>query len=111
MSELRNDESSKPGLYAKIYDVVRRIPPGRVATYGQIAYIVGRPRCARQVGWALAALWEDAIEDPVPWQRVVSAKGEVRMGSEQVSLLTAEGVLLDERGRIDLDAFGWDGLM
>lgn len=111
MSELRNEKGLKPGLYTDIYDAVREIPPGRVATYGQIAYIVGRPRCARQVGWALSALRKDATEDPVPWQRVVSAKGEVRMGTKQVSLLKAEGVLFDEGGRIDLDAFGWDGLM
>ena len=100
----------KAGLYGKIYDVVRRIPPGMVATYGQIAYIVGIPNCARQVGWALAALRSHTVDEPVPWQRVVSTKGEARVGQEQIALLKEEGINLDENGRIDLDAFGWDGL-
>ena len=100
----------KPGLYAKIYDVVRRIPPGMVATYGQIACIVDRPNGARQVGWALAALRSHFVDKPVPWQRVVAANGEVRVGHEQIALLQEEGIHFDEGARIDLDVFGWDGL-
>ena len=101
----------KAGLYQDIYDVVRQIPPGRVATYGQVAYIIGRPGYARQVGWALAALRNDQADEPVPWQRVVSVKGEARMGREQIDLLRNEGVIFGEDMRIDLDAFGWDGLI
>lgn len=111
MCELRNREDVKAGLYADIYDVVRKIPPGRVATYGQIAYVIGRPNYARQVGWALASLRDHAVDEPVPWQRVVSANGEARVGQEQIALLKGEGVLFDEGGRIDLDAFGWNGLI
>jgi methylated-DNA-protein-cysteine methyltransferase-like protein len=92
-----------------IYAVVRQIPRGRVATYGQIAHLVG-PSCdARRVGWALAALTETRI-DPVPWQRVVNAKGMSSLGGEQVALLKQEGVAFDARGRIDLRRFGWNGL-
>lgn len=101
----------KHGLYQDIYDVIRKIPSGRVATYGQVAYIIGRPGYARQVGWALAALRNDRIGVPIPWQRVVSAKGEARMGREQIELLQGEGVQFDDRLRIDLGAFGWDGLI
>ncbi len=111
MSKLRNGGSAKPGLYAKIYDVVRQIPRGRVATYGQIAYIVGRPNYARQVGWALAALHNHVVNEPVPWQRVLNTKGKARMGREQMDLLQREGVVFSENGRVDLDAFGWDGLV
>lgn len=82
-----------------------------VATYGQVAYIVGRPSYARQVGWALAVLRNADVDEPVPWQRVVSAKGEARMGREQMDLLEGEGIVFDEEMRIDLNAFGWDGLI
>jgi len=100
----------KAGLYADIYNVVRRIPSGMVATYGQIACIMGRPNGARQVGWALAALRHHFIDEPVPWQRVVAANGEARIGREQIDLLQSEGVVFDGDMHIDLALFGWDGL-
>ena len=94
--------------YERIYDVVRRIPAGRVATYGQVAALAGR---ARQVGYALHALEEGS---GVPWQRVINAKGEVSPRATpgwegyQRHLLEEEGVELDARGRIDLACFRWD---
>lgn len=98
--------------YTRIYDVVRRIPEGRVATYGQVAAEAGLPGRARQVGYAMAALPDDA---DVPWHRVVNARGEVSRRSSgtageriQRMLLEAEGVGFDARGRIDLERFGWD---
>ncbi len=93
-----------------IHRVVKRIPRGRVATYGQVAELAGLPGHARQVGYALHALRE---EDDVPWQRVVNAKGEVSARSEpsaesiQRQLLEREGVRFDLRGRIDLAEYGW----
>lgn len=95
--------------HEEIYAVVRRIPRGRVATYGQVARLAGPPCDARQVGWALAALHDERAEPPVPWQRVVNAKGMSSIGGEQVILLEEEGVSFDARGRIDLRRFGWDG--
>jgi len=96
-------------IYERIYDVVRRIPVGRVATYGQVAYLVGPPCTPRQAGWALAALRTHVVEPPVPWQRVVNAKGESSVGEAQVVLLDQEGIRFNERGRIiDLKHFGWD---
>lgn len=96
----------------RIYAVVRRIPPGRVATYGQVAAIAGLPGHARQVGQALRETPE-GVE--IPWQRVINAKGEVSprggLGLEeglQRHLLEEEGVVFDGCGRIDLDRFGWD---
>ena len=98
--------------YRRIYATVRRIPRGRVATYGQIARLAGIPRHARQVGYALAAL-RDGDADTVPWHRVVNAKGEVSRrstpGSDELQrvLLESERVAFDSLGRIDLRKFLW----
>jgi len=88
--------------------VVRQIPAGKVATYGQVAYLVGPPCTPRRVGWALAALRTHLVEPPVPWQRVVNAKGTSSVGSDQITLLKEEGVTSDDDRRIDLDRFGWN---
>ena len=95
--------------YARIYAVIRRIPPGRAASYGQIARLAGNPG-ARQVGYALHALPEGST---VPWHRVLNAKGMISRravpGSElsQRILLEAEGVYFDLSGRVDLAEYGW----
>ena len=94
-------------LYERIYEVVERIPEGRVATYGQIAHLSGIPKGARQVGYAMAALGRGTPRSGVPWHRVVNAKGESSIGGEQVTRLEAEGVVFNGRGRIDLKAYGW----
>ena len=96
--------------YELIYSVVRRIPRGRVATYGQVATLAGLDGHARQVGYALNAL-PDATA--VPWHRVVNAAGRISVraapGGELVQqlLLEKEGVRLDARGRIPLDRLRW----
>ncbi|MCX6094515.1 MAG: MGMT family protein [Candidatus Bipolaricaulota bacterium] len=95
------------GLYERIYEVTKRIPRGQVATYGQIAQLVGMPKAARQVGYAMAALGRGAPRPDVPWHRVVNAKGESSIGGEQIECLKAEGVAFDANGRIDLRRFGW----
>ena len=91
--------------YESYWAIVRRIPRGRVLTYGDVACLAGRPRSARRVGYALFHL-----PDPrVPWWRVINARGEIspRGGGgaddEQRQRLHAEGVELDERGRVDLE--------
>jgi methylated-DNA-protein-cysteine methyltransferase-like protein len=100
--------------FEPFYRVVRRIPRGRVATYGQVAVRAGRPRGARLAGYALSALRNTA--NTVPWQRVVGARGRGHAGislkdpvgaAVQRDLLEREGVRLDARGRIDLERFGW----
>lgn len=95
--------------YTRIYTVVRRIPRGRVATYGEVARRAGLPGAARQVGYALHALPPDTS---VPWQRVVNARGEISArgsGHElaQRRILEREGVRFDVRGRIELARYGW----
>jgi len=95
--------------YQRIYRAVRRIPRGRVSTYGHIADIAGLGGHARQVGYALHAL----RGDDVPWHRVVNARGEISPRSAgdshelQRLLLEAEGVEFDVMGRIDLSRFAW----
>jgi len=96
--------------YRVIYDVVRRIPPGQVATYGQIARLAGLPGRARQVGYAMAAL---PLRSTVPWHRVVNSQGSIslrrRVGPEleQRLLLEAEGVPFGMGGRIPLERVQW----
>ncbi len=97
--------------YRAIYAVVLRIPRGRVATYGQVARLAGLPNHARLAGYALHAL---PARSPVPWHRVVNAKGEVsprRDGSEhdrlQRLVLEREKVRFDRRGRISLAKYRW----
>ncbi len=98
-----------PGTYERIYEVVCRIPRGKVATYGQVARLAGLQSQARLVGYALHAL----AQDSVPWQRVINARGEVsrrgRNGPDEAqrALLEEEGVRFDLRGRVDLSRYGW----
>ncbi len=100
-------------LYFRIYNAVRRIPKGKVATYGQIARLLGAPRSARIVGWALRTL-EPGTK--VPWQRVINKDGMISIEnmhtpkSLQAELLRREGVTVEERNGnyfVDLNAYGW----
>jgi methylated-DNA-protein-cysteine methyltransferase related protein len=95
--------------YYRIYEVVREIPPGRVATYGQIATVVGPPVTARQVGDAMAALRHGSPGLSIPWQRVINAQGKVSTGRHQQKLLEQEGVVFNAKGCTDLRHFGWQG--
>ena len=103
--------------YRQVWDLVRQIPRGRVAAYGQIAKMIPPPNGVeiesyaafgpRWVGGAMAA-----CPDDVPWQRVINSKGEIseRTGAEkQRVLLEEEGVEFDSKGRIDLKKYGWKG--
>ena len=96
--------------YEKIYEVVRKIPCGKVATYGQIAELAGLPRQARLVGYALH---NTPTGSDIPWQRVINAKGEIsQYGDDQWteyhrSLLESEGVVFNKNGKISLKAFKW----
>ena len=93
------------GFFQRVYTVVRAIPRGRVATYGQVAALVGVPRGARAVGWALRAM-DNGLARRVPWHRVVNAAGGIslRPGVSplvQRQRLRAEGVRF-VRGQVDL---------
>jgi len=95
--------------YARIYDVVRQIPSGCVATYGQIALLAGLPRQARMVGYALHNIPKNM---ELPWHRVVNAKGQISLSGEigqnlQQAKLEAEGIVF-HNGKIDLKKFLWN---
>ena len=95
----------------QVYDLVRQIPPGRVATYGLIAFLCGSPRGGRIVGAAMAHCpYED-----VPCHRVVNRRGEMAPGNafgepgRQRKLLEKEGIIFRPDGRVELSVFGWAG--
>ena len=98
-------------LDQRVLQAVSRIPRGQLATYGQIADLIGAYGCARQVGWALRRL---KLPSTVPWHRVVNAQGRISMslsreGSDwmQRELLMAEGIPVDVEGRLPLRQFLW----
>jgi methylated-DNA-protein-cysteine methyltransferase-like protein len=98
------------GVRARIYAVVKRIPRGRVATYGQVATLAGLDGHARQAGYALHDL---PPRSNVPWHRVINAKGEISPRSAgdshelQKMLLEAEGVVFSLDGRVELKTYRW----
>ena len=100
-------------FFQRVYRVVRLIPHGKVATYGQIAALLGHPRAARTVGWAMHALPEGS---DVPWHRVINAQGRVSTSCQehdanlQRERLEAEGVAFGPDGRADLRIYRWSGL-
>ena len=105
----------KPNFFDRVYAVVRQIPRGKVASYGQIAALLGYPQAARTVGWALNALTDSEIRD-VPWQRVINSAGRISISRADLSAdiqrarLEEEGVEFDARGYVDWKRFGWAGL-
>lgn len=102
-------------FFARVYEVVARVPVGRVTTYGDVSRLItGHAGAARTVGWALHGLPVDLAET-VPWWRVVNAAGRISTScvahpaSEQRRRLEAEGLVFGADGRIDLVRYGWDG--
>ena len=100
-------------VFEQIYQVVRQIPCGYVATYGMVAQLAGNPRWARVVGYALHVNPEPGV---IPCHRVVNRYGApapaFAFGGEnrQRELLAAEGVGFTDEGRVDLERFLWNGL-
>lgn len=107
------------GYNALVWEIVGQIPPGKVSTYGQIAAMIPPPAgmdtrryasfSPRWVGGAMAACPEG-----IPWQRVINSQGKVSLrpgggAQHQRQLLEAEGVEFDERERVNLKRFGWNG--
>ena len=110
--DLIHENKSSTNFFSRVYKLVRSIPPGRVATYGQVASLLGSPRGARVVGWALHLLDGQSI----PWQRVINGRGEISTTCEthtkllQKQLLEAEGVDVNDRSGVyvvDLEKYLW----
>lgn len=100
-------------FFFRVYNAVRKIPQGKVATYGQIAAMLGSPRSARMVGWALNSLKPNST---VPWQRIVNKEGMISIENTrttkdmQAALLRVEGVeVLSKEGNlwVDLEGYLW----
>lgn len=92
-------------FFTRVYAVVALIPRGKVVSYGQIAWILGAPRAARQVGWAMRH-----CPDGLPWQRVVKADGTIAGGEYaplRRAMLEKEGVIFTPDGRVDMEACRW----
>lgn len=107
---MAEDKARKKTYYQEVWQIVRQIPSGRVATYGQVARIHGRCT-ARMVGYAMAATTD---EGHVPWQRVINAQGKISVRAGigpwlQRHLLEEEGIGFDHEGRVDFEKFGWQG--
>lgn len=103
--------SAPRNFYEAVHRLVRKIPRGRVMTYGQIATILGAPRAARAVGYAMGAC---GASSPVPWQRVINRTGGISLRGRaegamlQRELLEDEGVVFDDEERCDLDKYRWE---
>lgn len=101
-----------------VYETVRRVPRGKVTTYGQVARLIGQPRKARFVGYAMHGNpdpWDCSVQTGIPCHRVVFKDGRLAPGfafggeEEQHARLAAEGVTFLDDGRVDMAACQWDG--
>ena len=103
------NEKSK-NKFQKIYEVVSKIPEGRVATYGQIAFLAGLPRAARMVGYALHSLPSNSA---IPWHRVINSRGQIShlpdplIMEVQKQLLINEGIEFNSEHKVVLKNFLW----
>jgi methylated-DNA-protein-cysteine methyltransferase-like protein len=106
---------SKSTFNQRVYAMVKKIPRGKVATYGQIAALIGSPRAAQAVGWALHSL-DEKLSKEVPWPRVVNKEGYLSIvnmehaADEQAFLLQQEGVMVEKKDgiwHIDFEKYLW----
>lgn len=110
MARVKKPVAEPANFYEAVYRLVRKIPRGRVMTYGQIAVILGHPRASRAVGYALRA----CSGKNVPWQRVINAQGQISTRAPiegplmQKVMLKAEGVRFDASDRCDLAKYRWE---
>jgi methylated-DNA-protein-cysteine methyltransferase-like protein len=105
----KNKQTAEASLTERIIDVIRKIPAGRVATYGQVAAMAGNPRAARQV---VRTLHTSSRKEKLPWHRVINSKGRISLqpGSgyeEQKTRLLGEGIEFDGNDTIDFKRFLW----
>jgi len=102
-------ENMETSFSQKVKEIMKKIPPGKVATYGQIAAYAGNPHATRQVVWIL---YSSSQKDNLPWHRVVNSKGRISLklnyGYEtQKELLEKEGITFDKDDNIDFDRYLW----
>ncbi len=101
---------SSNNFFERVWLLVAKIPKGKVATYGQLAYLLDSPSAARTVGWAMHSTPENL---DIPWHRVINSKGRISLDcgehdpNLQRVLLEQDGVVFDERGCVDLSTYQW----
>ncbi len=102
--------SSSTGFFKKVWAIVAHVPIGSIVTYGQVAALLGNPRAARTVGWALHSTPHHI---DIPWHRVINSKGRISTDCGEHSpdlqrrLLEHEGIEFDARGYVDVDRYQW----
>ena len=102
---MENKTDAENGFFQQVYAIVVQIPAGQTLSYGEIARMLGRPRAARMVGWAMRRCPEQ-----LPWHRVVKADGSIADGGEaglRRALLAREGIPFLPDGRVDLGRCLW----
>ncbi|QCO35904.1 MGMT family protein [Leptospira interrogans] len=108
--------NSEISFFKEVYVLVKKIPKGKVTSYGRIAALLGKPRAARAVGYALNALSKDQ-EQKVPWQRVINSQGKISFRGDtgrsilQRKILEDEGVKFNFADKIDWKVFGWPDMI
>ena len=108
---IRRMVTKSPGFFEQVYKVVRCIPPGKVSSYGRIAAMLGHPRAARAVGYALSALRNPGQQGYTSdSQGRISIHHREQTANKQAEILQTEGVAVAENGRIDFAVHLWDGL-
>ena len=107
MKAKKKKKASTDRPFERVWAIVRRVPRGKVVTYGQLSEMIDRRLTPVGVGWAIRA----APEGLVPWQRVVNGQGTISTDRAhpglQRAMLEAEGVRFDREGRIDLARYAW----
>ena len=106
------NEDYIPRIYSfseQVKKIIKQIPVGKVATYGQIAFLAGNPRGARQVSWILHSC---SKKDNLPWHRIINSKGHISLAINQgyniqKALLEKEGIVFEEDGSINLNLYLW----
>ncbi|RHX82268.1 MGMT family protein [Leptospira yasudae] len=105
-------DSSETSFFKEVYALVKKVPRGKVTSYGRIAALLGKPRASRAVGYALNAL-SKGQEQKVPWQRVINGQGKISFRGDtgrsilQKKMLEDEGIRFNSAETVDLKVFGW----
>ncbi|AOP32509.1 cysteine methyltransferase [Leptospira tipperaryensis] len=103
-------------FFKEVYTLVKKVPKGKVTSYGRIAALLGKPRAARAVGYALNAL-SKSQEQKIPWQRVINSQGKISFRGDtgrsilQKKILEDEGVKFNASETVDLNIYGWPSLI
>lgn len=98
-------------FFQRVYEVVKKVPKGKVTTYGDVARAIGAPRCSRQVGWALHVNPEQGV---IPCHRVIFSDGRLSYGfafgglEAQKAMLISEGVEVSAENKVDLKKYRWE---